>query len=86
VAISVDELGDVTEIAQSLGIPFPILYDPAGEVVGAYRLTNPSDNDRAVPSTFVVDQEGVIQWRFSGGTSHRAPFKQIVEQLQQLQG
>ena len=84
-AISVDELSGATDIAQSLGIPFPILYDPAGEVVGAYGVVNPSDDNRALPSTFIVDQEGVIQWRFSGSQSHRAPFGEIVEQLEQLQ-
>ena len=85
-AISVDELSGATNIAQSLGIPFPILYDPAGEVVGTYGVVNPSDDNRALPSTFVVDQEGVVRWRFLGSVGHRTPFSQIVEQLEQLQG
>lgn len=85
-AISKDELSDATSIAQRLGIPFPILYDPAGEVIGTYGVVNPSDDGRASPSAFIVDQEGVIRWRFSGSQSHRAPFSEIVEQLEQLQG
>ena len=85
-AISKDELSGATDIAQSLGIPFPILYDPAGDVIGAYGVVNPSDDGKASPSTFLVDEEGVIRWRFSGSQSHRAPFDEIVGQLEQLQG
>ena len=86
VAISRDELSGATDIAQSLGIPFPILYDPAGDVIGDFGVVNPADDGKASPSTFLVDQEGVIRWRFSGSQSHRAPFDEIVQQLEQLQG
>ena len=85
-AISKDELSGATDIAQGLGIPFPILYDPAGDVIGIYGVANPSDDGKASPSTFIVDREGVIRWRFSGSQSHRAPLDEIVEQLKQLQG
>ena len=68
---------------QQLGLEFPILYDPAADVVKSYGVLNQAAG-YATPSTFIVDTEGVIQWEFIGTASHRTPSSEIIAQLQKL--
>ncbi|MDP9821686.1 thiol-disulfide isomerase/thioredoxin [Nocardioides massiliensis] len=44
-------------------IPYPSLYDPAGEVLLAFRSTIPPSS---IPSTLIVDREGRIAARVLG--------------------
>ncbi len=81
VAISVDNLSGAEDIARQVGIPFPVLYDPSAEVTRLYEVHNPSDGGRATPSTFVIDAEGIIKWKFVGSTSHRTSVSSILAQL-----
>ena len=82
-AISVDDLSQASYAVQQLGLDFPILYDPAGDVVKSYGVLNQAAG-YATPSTFIVDTEGAIQWEFIGTASHRTPSSEIIAQLQKL--
>jgi len=44
---------------------FPFLSDPDRSVIGRYGLLNP-DNPRGIPhpTTFVIDRQGVVRWKF----------------------
>ena len=82
VAISVDNLSGAEDIARQLGIPFPVLYDPAKMVTQLYNVHNPDDSGRAKPATFIVDTEGVITWKYVGsGIGDRPSVSTILAQL-----
>ncbi len=70
-------------MVEQLGLDFPILYDPSGDVVKDYGVLNASTG-YATPTVFIVDTEGVIRWEFSGSTSHRANNNEIIAQLKEL--
>lgn len=45
---------------------FPFLSDPGHRVIDRYGLLNP-DNSRGIPhpTTFVIDRQGVVRWKFT---------------------
>lgn len=49
----------VRSFTEQIGITFPVLLDEAGDAINAYRVAS-------YPSTFVLDQEGVIREIFRG--------------------
>ena len=54
-------------IADERGAPpdYRFLSDPGHRVIDRYGLRNPND-DRGIPhpTTFVLDREGVVRWKF----------------------
>jgi peroxiredoxin len=60
-AVSVDRTSSsrVASFATSYQMSFPVLLNPRGDVASAYWV-------RSVPSTFLVDKEGVIRWKVIG--------------------
>ncbi len=56
------------------GLTFPVVLDPAGEASRAYGL-------RAMPSTFVVDRQGVIREVLIGGPVSLATLRSLVSPL-----
>ena len=84
-AISVDDLSGATKVVQELNIPFPILYDPSREVPRLYGVFGLLGDKLATPSTFVVDREGVIRWKYvAGSVTDRPPSSQVLDQLAKL--
>jgi len=74
-AVSVDdEPGVVVEFNERLALTFPILMDREGTVSHRYQV-------RAMPSTFFVDQAGVIQEVTLGGPMTRAFIESQVTSL-----
>ena len=57
-AISTDDLSKAKLFADRLGLPFPVLYDPAAEVVRAYDVFNLLGDGLATPSTFIYHRQG----------------------------
>ena len=81
-AISTDDLSGAQSIADNIGIGFPILYDPEADVVREYGVHNPPDGGRAKPATFIIDRDGIIQWKYVGsGIGDRPSMQRILEQL-----
>ena len=68
---------------ETLGLEFPILYDESGDVVRSYGVFN-EGSGYAIPSTFIIDTEGVVRWTFIGSDSHRTSTRDIIEQLELL--
>ncbi len=87
VAISVDDLAGASDIVQKVGIPFPILYDTSRAVPESYMVFNLLGDDLATPSTFVIDQNGVIAWKYvANSIGDRPPTSTILDQLASLGG
>ena len=87
-AVSVDNLAGAERVVSQIGIPFPILYDPTKEVPQEYGVFNLLGDNLATPSTFILDKEGVIRYKYvaSGSISDRPPVSQILEQLTDIEG
>jgi peroxiredoxin len=69
-AVSIDPPADlqraIDRVARDGPAPtFTFLSDPGHRVIGRYGLLNP-DNARGIPhpTTLVIDQQGVVRWKF----------------------
>jgi alkyl hydroperoxide reductase subunit AhpC len=63
-------------------IEYPVLADPEHRVVEAYGVYNLLGDRRATPSVFIVDEKGVIIWKYVGeDTLDRPDNEAILEQL-----
>jgi len=69
-----DNLAAVEKFVQEFKLTFPILLDTSGEVGNTYLM-------RALPTTFFIDQEGVIQRVIVGGPMSEVTLQSTVEQL-----
>jgi len=63
--------GDLKAFADTLGLTFTILHDPAGEIQQLYQTTG-------VPETFLVGKDGIIYKKVAGGTAWDAPENQAL--------
>ena len=86
-AISTDDLSGAKSIASRVGISFPVLYDPAADVVEAYGVYDLLRDGLATASTFLIDKQGVIRWKYvARGISDRPSESEVLEQLGELDG
>jgi peroxiredoxin len=69
-----DNESAAAEFARELGLEFPILLDRTGLVSNLYHL-------RALPTTFFIDREGVIQKVIIGGPMSAASIAAEIETL-----
>ena len=65
---------DVNDFVDEYNLTFPILLDKSGEVSQQYQL-------RGLPSTYFVDQKGVIQSVIVGGPMNETMIRSRVEAL-----
>jgi peroxiredoxin len=69
-----DNEAEVAAFVQELGLTFPVPLDRSGQVSARYTL-------RGLPSTFFVDQQGVIRSVVVGGPMSEALIQSRVEDL-----
>lgn len=72
-----DDLEDARAFVKDYSLTFPILLDDTGEVSRLYQV-------QALPTTFFIDQEGVIQNVIYGGPLSEALIRAEIEHM--LQG
>ncbi len=74
----------------SLTPRFPFLTDPDHQVIDRYGILNPDDprgRQIAHPSTFVIDTEGMVRWKFVEVDYRvRAENEDILAALAELSG
>ncbi|MGJ7921153.1 peroxiredoxin family protein [Neobacillus sp. LXY-4] len=58
-AVNMDTNNDVAGFVQNTGLTFPILLDETNEVNKNYQIVS-------IPTTFFIDENGVITYRFTG--------------------
>ena len=85
-AVSVDNLPRAGYVVDRLGLEFPIMYDPQTDMVKEYGVFNLLNDGLATPSTFVIDTQGKIRWKYVGvGIYDRPSTRSIIRQLKELQ-
>ena len=85
-AVSTDELSQAGRAVDRLKLQFPVLYDVEGNVVRRYGLYNELREGLPAPSTFLLDLEGKIQWKYLGrGISDRPSIQRIIAELERFQ-
>jgi len=79
VGVNVKDAGKVNAEAfdRNLAIAYPSLYDPAGELLLAFRETVPPSG---IPSTLIIDRTGHIAGRVIGQVSYSG-LKQLLDQV-----
>lgn len=78
-AISVDPPETSKEMAQELGISFPLLSDPMLETIDAYRL-RADGHEMSVPAVYVIRPDSTIAYRYVGeNIMDRPTVDQLVE-------
>ncbi|MFB6287064.1 MAG: TlpA family protein disulfide reductase [Candidatus Bipolaricaulia bacterium] len=60
----------VRAFAERVGVTYPLAIDRTGEVAEAYQVTN-------LPTTFLIDAEGVIVWKREGSVSQSELQRQL---------
>ena len=85
-AVSVDDLTRAGYVVDRFGLEFPIMYDPQADMVKEYGVFNLLNDGLATPSTFVIDTQGKIRWKYIGvNISDRPSTRNIIRQLKELQ-
>jgi peroxiredoxin len=69
-----DNRAEALAFAESLGLSFPILFDQGGEAARLYQV-------RALPTSFFIDAQGLIQEVVIGGPMSPALLKIRLEEL-----
>ena len=87
VGISMDDLSEAKKLIRRTGLSLPVLYDPEAKVVRQYGVYNLLGDNLATPAVFVIDKDGVIQWKYVGkGNYDRPSAAQVLDQLRLLEG
>ena len=83
-AISVDSTDDSRKLSQAKGYTFPVLSDPAAEVIRRYGLLHSKGGedgqDIARPAEILIDSSGMIRWEnLTGDIRVRARPGQVLQ-------
>ncbi len=82
--MSADNLEGAEGAAHQWGAPFPILSDSGRTAIIDYGVL--ASNHIAIPSTFIIDKEGIIRWKYVGSTGDRPDPETVIEQLKAIEG
>jgi cytochrome c biogenesis protein CcmG, thiol:disulfide interchange protein DsbE len=69
-----DSEAEAASFAAKLGLTFPIALDYSGEIAGSYRM-------RALPTTFFIDERGIIRQVLVGGPLNEATIRSVVKDM-----
>ncbi len=88
-AVSVDPPNVSASLAAKQGYTFPLLSDPAAEVIRRYDLLHPTAGikgaDIARPAEFLIDPSGIVRWRnLTEDYKVRIRGQQVLEALDSL--
>ena len=90
-AVSTDTHADSQKLALRLqaaskdGTNFPLLADSDHKVIDRYGLFNPDGRGWPHPTTYVIDKQGVVRWKFTEVDYRIRPTnKQIIAELRKL--
>jgi peroxiredoxin len=66
-------------------LDFPLLEDKDRKVINRYGILNPNSKGWPHPSTYVLDKQGIVRWRFIETDYKKRPTNaQILEALRKI--
>ena len=90
-AVSIDSHAESKKLRQKLQAAnngnqtFPLLQDIDHKVIDRYGLLNPDGKGWPHPTTFVIDKQGVVRWKFVEVNYQKRPSnEQIRRELAKL--
>jgi peroxiredoxin len=92
IAVAIDPpdlLQKMTDKISADGIPasFTFLSDPGHRVIDRYGLLNPNGQGWPHPTTYVIDKQGTVRWKFTEINYKIRPTNQMVlEALAKVEG
>lgn len=69
-----DDAGSIGAFTHALGLDYPVVRDASQQAVGRYGVS-------VTPTTFVVDQHGVIRAKFAGAITDSQQLNQVIKPL-----
>lgn len=84
IAISNDTVDEVKETVEDLRLTFTVLSDDDIEAISAYNVNDPEAPGVAVPSTFIIEPDGVIVWKSLDTVEERVATTRILTELGKL--
>ena len=85
VAITTDEPAVVKSTAIKNNLGFVTLSDRNKQAIDAYNAADPFNPRIARPQYYIIDETGVIQWKFLDNRKlDRLPANKVVEALKKL--
>lgn len=67
-----EDFPKVYQFMQSNNLSFPVLLDTNGNVSSKYEI-------RGIPTTFFIDEDGIIQWRRIGSFANSAEIESYLD-------
>lgn len=90
-AVSIDSQEDSTKFVQKLkerfagDLDFPLLEDKNHRVIDRYGILNPDGKAWPHPTTYVIDQCGIVRWKFIETDYKKRPTNgQILAALREI--
>lgn len=72
-------------VSELLDLQYPVLSDGNHQVTELYGVYNLLGDGLAAPSIFLIDEQGIIRWKYIGQASRDRPSNAtILEQLAKL--
>jgi peroxiredoxin len=90
-AVSIDSHEDSKKFVQKLkerfagDLDFPLLEDKNHKVIDRYGILNPDGKGWPHPATYVIDQRGIVRWKFIETDYKKRPTnEQILAALRKI--
>ena len=89
IAISTDRIGPLKKLAEKEGYKFRVISDADTKISKEYNVFGkPIDYDMikfelAIPTSYLIDSNGKIVWRYVGNKTDRPSIKAILEAIDQ---
>ncbi len=85
-AITADTPQQVARAINEWKLTFIVIVDPARETIRQYGVLD-ANTSLAVPSTFVIDRQGIVRYRHIGtSAADRPDVQEVVEAVRKIAG
>jgi len=84
IAISNDTVEETKETVEDSRLTFTVLSDVDLEAIDAYNVNDPEAPGNAVPSTFIIEPDGIIVWKSVDTVDVRVSTTRILTELGKL--
>ncbi len=85
-AVTADSLENTARAIDEWKLTFLVILDPDRDTIGPYGVLN-ANTFLAVPSTFVIDRQGIVRYRHIGtSAADRPDVQEVLEAVRKIAG